>query len=74
MQAKGKIIVFDQGFVSYGVSVSYRQFAAKEAAKVGAVATLVKSIASFSIHSPHTGWQVRENTILIISAFRGMSA
>ena len=59
MQAKGKIVVFDQGYVNYGVSVAYRDYAAEEAAKVGAVATLVRSIASFSIHSPHTGWQVR---------------
>ncbi|XP_072031524.1 carboxypeptidase Q-like [Amphiura filiformis] len=56
-EAKGKIVVFDQGYVSYPVSVAYRDYAAEEAANVGAVATLVRSIASFSIHSPHTGWQ-----------------
>ena len=58
-QAKGKIVVFDQGYINYPQSVQYRDYAAKEAAMVGGVASLVRSIASFSIHSPHTGWQVR---------------
>lgn len=51
-------MVFDQGWVNYGVSVKYRDFAAEETAKVGGIAALVRSVASFSIHSPHTGMQV----------------
>ncbi|XP_065524725.1 carboxypeptidase Q isoform X5 [Lathamus discolor] len=56
-EAKGKIVVYNEPFVSYGETVRYRSQGAVEAAKVGAVASLIRSIASFSIHSPHTGWQ-----------------
>uniref|UniRef100_A0A3P9J2M3 Carboxypeptidase Q n=1 Tax=Oryzias latipes TaxID=8090 RepID=A0A3P9J2M3_ORYLA len=56
-EATGKIVVFNQPFVSYGKTVAYRAFGASEAAKVGAVATLIRSITPFSINSPHTGWQ-----------------
>ncbi|CAH2285630.1 carboxypeptidase Q [Pelobates cultripes] len=56
-EAKGKIVVYNQPFVSYGETVQYRAFGASEAAKVGAVASLIRSITPFSIYSPHTGWQ-----------------
>ncbi|KAM9643064.1 carboxypeptidase Q isoform 1-T5 [Morphnus guianensis] len=56
-EAKGKIVVYNEPFISYGETVRYRSQGAVEAAKVGAVASLIRSIASFSIHSPHTGWQ-----------------
>ncbi|KAI4871288.1 hypothetical protein NFI96_019810 [Prochilodus magdalenae] len=56
-EAKGKIVVYNQPFVSYGETVEYRASGASEAAKVGAVASLIRSIAPFSINSPHTGWQ-----------------
>ncbi|XP_065187047.1 carboxypeptidase Q-like [Sycon ciliatum] len=54
-EAKGKIVVFNQDWVSYGVSVQYRGNGASEAAKVGAIAALVRSVTPFSINSPHTG-------------------
>ncbi|XP_064363765.1 carboxypeptidase Q isoform X1 [Dromaius novaehollandiae] len=56
-EAKGKVVVYNQPFITYGETVQYRSQGAVEAAKVGAVASLIRSIASFSIHSPHTGWQ-----------------
>ncbi|KAF7708631.1 carboxypeptidase Q-like isoform X2 [Silurus meridionalis] len=56
-EAKGKIVVYNQPFVSYGETVAYRVSGASEAAKVGAVASLIRSITPFSINSPHTGWQ-----------------
>ncbi|XP_063306376.1 carboxypeptidase Q [Pelobates fuscus] len=56
-EAKGKIVVYNQPFVSYGETVQYRAYGASEAAKVGAVASLIRSITPFSIYSPHTGWQ-----------------
>uniref|UniRef100_A0A672PS82 Carboxypeptidase Q n=1 Tax=Sinocyclocheilus grahami TaxID=75366 RepID=A0A672PS82_SINGR len=56
-EAKGKIVVCDQPFVSYGETVAYRASGASEAAKVGSVASLIRSVTPFSINSPHTGWQ-----------------
>ncbi|XP_059489036.1 carboxypeptidase Q-like isoform X2 [Neocloeon triangulifer] len=55
--ASGKIVVFNENYTSYGDSVQYRDYAAVEAAKLGGVATLVRSVTPFSISSPHTGWQ-----------------
>ncbi|XP_072535707.1 carboxypeptidase Q-like [Salminus brasiliensis] len=56
-EAKGKIVVYNQPFVSYGETVEYRASGASEAARVGAVASLIRSVTPFSINSPHTGWQ-----------------
>eukprot|EP01137_Pigoraptor_chileana_P032541 Opistho-2@22074 len=56
-EAKGKIVVFNAEFVSYGVTVAYRVGGAVAAGKVGAVAALVRTVAPFSINSPHTGTQ-----------------
>ncbi|XP_017555915.1 carboxypeptidase Q [Pygocentrus nattereri] len=56
-EAKGKIVVYNQPFVSYSETVVYRTSGASEAARVGAVASLIRSITPFSIDSPHTGWQ-----------------
>lgn len=53
----GKIVVFDVPFTTYGDTVVYRSRGAAEAAKVGAVAALVRSITDFSIYSLHTGMQ-----------------
>lgn len=56
-EVKGKIVVYaEQWQGSYGSTVSYRS-GAGEAAKKGAVASLIRSITPFSIASPHTGSQ-----------------
>ncbi len=49
-EAKGKIVVYNQPFVSYGETVAYRASGASEAAKVGAVASLIRSVTPFSIN------------------------
>ncbi len=54
-EARGKIVLFDEPYVNYGVTVRYRFGAAVAAAKVGAVAALIRSVAAYSIRSPHTG-------------------
>jgi carboxypeptidase Q len=54
-EARGKIVLFDVPFTSYRETVRYRVEGASAAARVGAVASLVRSIAPFSIQSPHTG-------------------
>jgi carboxypeptidase Q len=53
--ARGKIVVFDEPFVSYGQTVRYRSAGPQAAGKAGAVAALIRSVSSFSIQNPHTG-------------------
>ena len=62
-EAKGKIVLFDAPFVSYGQTVAYRVGGASAAAKVGAVACLIRSVASYSIRSPHTGVMRYDSTV-----------
>ncbi len=53
--ARGRIVVFDVPFTEYRQTVAYRGGGASAAAKVGALAMLLRSVASFSMDSPHTG-------------------
>ncbi|XP_072855256.2 carboxypeptidase Q isoform X1 [Pogona vitticeps] len=62
-EAQGKIVVYNQHYVSYGETVLYRVRGAVEAAKVGAKASLIKSITPLSINSPHTGMQAYETDV-----------
>lgn len=54
-EARGRIVVYDVPFTQYGESVRYRYSGAVEAARVGAVASLVRSIGDFGLRTPHTG-------------------
>ncbi|PAA57765.1 hypothetical protein BOX15_Mlig013729g1 [Macrostomum lignano] len=56
----GKIVVYNQLYKGYGVSVQYRTDGASRASKYGAVAALIRSVTPFSIGSPHTGMQEYE--------------
>lgn len=60
---KGKIVVFVPEWKGYGETVVYRSKAASVAAKKGAVGALIRSIAPFSINSPHTGQQNYEDGV-----------
>ena len=55
VKAKGKIVLFNVPFTSYGETVQYRYGGASAAAQAGAVASLVRSIGPFSMNTPHTG-------------------
>jgi carboxypeptidase Q len=52
---KGKIVLFNAPFHSYDHSKDFRAHAASRAARAGAVAVLVRSIAPESLYTPHTG-------------------
>ncbi|XP_072941792.1 carboxypeptidase Q-like [Epargyreus clarus] len=57
VDVKGKIVLYDPEFTTYGETVTYRSQGATKAAEKGAVASLIRSVAPFSINSPHTGSQ-----------------
>ncbi len=54
-KVRGKIVVYNVPFTSYGATVAYRLQGASRAASYGAVAALVRSITSVSLQTPHTG-------------------
>ncbi|XP_055980907.1 carboxypeptidase Q [Sorex fumeus] len=68
LEARGKIVVYNQPFVSYQDSVKYRARGAVQAAEVGAVAALVRSVTPLSIYSPHTGMQEYQENVPKIPA------
>lgn len=54
-QARGKIVLFNVPFTTYGETVRYRMQGAVAAARVGAVASLIRSVTPYSLQTPHTG-------------------
>jgi carboxypeptidase Q len=54
-EARGRIVLFDVPFTNYGETVAYRTGGAIEAARLGAVASLIRSVGPFSMRTPHTG-------------------
>jgi carboxypeptidase Q len=67
--ARGKIVLFNVPFTSYGQTVRYRGIGAVEAAKVGAVAMLLRSVGPFGMRTPHTGnMQAYDSTVAKIPA------
>jgi len=54
-EAEGKIVLFNMPWEGYGKTVKYRVNAASVVAKHGAVACLIRSVASASLGAPHTG-------------------
>ena len=57
-EAKGKIVVFNVPFTTYGETVGYRISGASRAADAGAVAALLRSVTPHSLATPHTGVMV----------------
>lgn len=56
-EIKDKIVLYVPIYTTYSETVKYRTHGATKASAKGAVASLVRSIAPFSIASPHTGSQ-----------------
>src|SRR5687767_6900630 len=54
-EAKGKIVLFNAAYVSYGQTNAYRTGGASAAARAGAVASLVRAIGPTGLRTPHTG-------------------
>lgn len=54
-EARGRIVLFDVPFTAYGETVRYRTEGAIEAARAGAVASLIRSVAPYGLQTPHTG-------------------
>ena len=56
-EVKGKIVLFNAVYTSYGQTNAYRTGGASAAARHGAVASLVRSIGPTGLRTPHTGNQ-----------------
>jgi carboxypeptidase Q len=67
-EARGKIVLFDAPFTTYGETRRYRTDGPSAAARAGAVACLIRSVASFSIGSPHTGRTTYDSAVVKIPA------
>lgn len=54
-EIKGKIVLFNAEWVNYGVTNQFRTAGPSRAAKVGAIAALVRSVGPTGLRTPHTG-------------------
>ncbi len=54
-EIKGRIVLFNAEFVNYGTTNVYRTAGPSRAAKIGAIAALVRSIGPTGLRTPHTG-------------------
>jgi carboxypeptidase Q len=54
-EAAGRIVVFNVPFTNYGQTVVYRSDGPSRAARVGAVAMLLRSVGPPGLRTPHTG-------------------
>jgi carboxypeptidase Q len=66
--AKGKIVLLDVPFTDYVATRKVRTDGPSAAARMGAVACLIRSVASNSIRSPHTGATRYDSTATRIPA------
>ena len=61
-EARGRVVLFN-ALTDYGATVVFRVRGAIEAAKVGAVASLIRSVGPFSMQTPHTGMMSYEASV-----------
>ena len=54
-EVKGKIVLYNAPFITYGQTNQYRTGGASAAARHGAVASLVRAIGPVGLRTPHTG-------------------
>ena len=53
--ARGRIVLFNVAFTNYGETVRYRSTGPSRAARLGAVASLVRAVGPAGLRTPHTG-------------------
>jgi hypothetical protein len=54
-KVRGKIVLYNQVYRGYGLTVMYRRSGPSRAAALGAVAVLVRSVTPLAMQIPHTG-------------------
>ncbi len=62
-EARGRIVLFNVPYTNYGETVRYRGGGASAAARVGAVAALVRAVGPPGMRTPHTGGMRYEDGI-----------
>ena len=67
-EVEGKVVLYDRPFTTYGETVPIRTRGAAAAARLGAVASLVRSVGPSSLQTPHTGNQRYEDGVPPIPA------
>ena len=67
-EIKGKIVLFNGEWVNYGVTNQFRTAGPSRAAKVGAIAALVRSVGPMGLRTPHTGSTVYTDGVAKIPA------
>ncbi|XP_054158512.1 carboxypeptidase Q-like, partial [Oppia nitens] len=67
-EVRGKFVVYNYDFDSYGKSVQYRLQGATRAGQYGAIGALIRSVTPFSLNTPHTGYITYDNNIQKIPA------
>jgi carboxypeptidase Q len=66
---RGKMVLYNAPFTTYGDTVRYRSAGASRAARQGAVAALVRSVGPPGLRTPHTGaLRYEEGTAMIPAA------
>jgi carboxypeptidase Q len=62
-EARGKVVLFNVPFTNYGQTVQYRSGGAVAAARVGAVASIIRSVTPYSMRTPHTGGMAYNDSV-----------
>jgi carboxypeptidase Q len=60
---KGRIVLFNVPFTTYGETVRYRSGGAVAAARAGAVASMIRSVTPYSQNTPHTGGMAYNDSV-----------
>jgi carboxypeptidase Q len=68
-EARGRIVLFDVPFTGYGQTVRYRTDGAIAAGRVGAVASMIRSVGPYGMQTPHTGGMRYDSAVTRIPHF-----